>query len=106
MHLAKAAGATRCGLASLLQRMRRYFLHVRDRTSVIIDDQGMELPDLGAARQAALAAARQLMSQAVLKGEPLDGRVFEIADQHGTVLLLVPFSEALATRSRGGGVIG
>jgi hypothetical protein len=86
--------------------MRRYFLHVRDGTSVIIDDQGIELPDLGAARQEALAAARQIMSQAVLKGEPLDGRVFEIADQHGTVLLLVPFSEALVARSRGGGVIG
>jgi len=86
-------------------RMRRYFLHVRDGASLITDDQGMELPDLGAARQQALAAAREIISQAVLKGEPLDGRVFEIADEAGTVLLLVPFSEALVMRSRGGGVI-
>jgi len=75
--------------------MPRYYFHVRDHTRAIIDEEGIELPDLEAAREEAVAAARELMSQSILKGESCDGRVFDIADVQGCVVLSVPFSDAI-----------
>lgn len=75
--------------------MPRYYFNVSDHARVIIDDEGIELPGLDAAREEAVAAARELVSQSVLKGAACNGRAFEIVDDQGRVVLTVPFNEAL-----------
>jgi len=75
--------------------MPRYFFHIREEEQVIVDDEGIDLPNLEAAREEAVAAARQLLSQSVLKGKACNGRVFEITNENGIVVLSVPFRETI-----------
>jgi hypothetical protein len=58
------------------------------------------LPDIEAARAEALASARQLWAAAILAGEDLPVRSFEIVDHAGCHLLSVPFSAALPASLR------
>lgn len=71
--------------------MARFFFHVRDDKNYIQDDEGQELPDLDAARDEATVAARQLLSEALLQGNGLIDRQFEIADAQGVICAVVPF---------------
>ncbi len=48
--------------------MPRYFFHVHDRTSVL-DEIGLELPDIAAARGAAIELSREILKDAA--GGPL-----------------------------------
>jgi hypothetical protein len=78
--------------------MPRYFFHVRDGASVQSDGNGLELPDVDAARKEAVRRA-----YAIWSANPPDpdhnGQVFEIADDTGVTVLEVPFSEAFAERA-------
>ena len=80
--------------------MPRYFLHLRYPASedgFARDDEGDELPDLGALRQHVVDTARDLMRGARLKAIPDWLRCsFEVTDEAGTVVLRLPFSEAVA----------
>jgi hypothetical protein len=53
------------------------------------------LPDLAAARDEAVKAARQLLAAAVLKGADPEGIGFEISDELGRNLLFVAFRTVL-----------
>jgi hypothetical protein len=80
--------------------MPRYFLHVQYPASedgFACDDEGDELPDIGALRQHVLDTARDLMRGTRLKAVP-DWRhcTFEVTDEAGTVVLTLPFSEVVA----------
>lgn len=48
--------------------MPRFYLHIRSGPDFIEDEEGMELPDLAAARKEAIRGARGLMSAEVLDG--------------------------------------
>jgi hypothetical protein len=73
-----------------------FFLHVRDGDAVLADEEGGEFPSLAAVRTEAIARARELMSQGVLNGGKLGlERVFDIADETGRTVLMVPFREAV-----------
>lgn len=75
--------------------MPRYFLHIRDGATLLKDPDGSELPDLEAARAEALAAARQLLVELIRADKVLNGQRFEIVDETGTLLAVVPIREAL-----------
>jgi len=75
--------------------MMRYFLHIEDGLGRIMDEEGSDLPDLGAAREEALAAARQLWAAAIIEQRDLSHQRFIVADGEGASLLILPFSEAL-----------
>ena len=75
--------------------MPKYFFHVRDDNAYIEDREGQDLPDLDAARNEATVAARELFSEAVLQGDVLNDRKFEIADSHGTVRAVVSFRDVV-----------
>ena len=75
--------------------MSRYFFHIRDGERLIEDPEGTDLPDLAAARDEAVLAARFLMSEKVKAGQVLDGQRFEITDEAGQVLDVLPFRAVL-----------
>jgi hypothetical protein len=80
--------------------MPRYFLHLRYPASedgFARDEEGDELPNPGALRQHVMDTARDLMVGARLKAIPDWLRcTFEVTDEAGTVVLTLPFSEAVA----------
>ena len=84
--------------------MPRYFFHQRTPRGLIEDPDGSDLPDLDAARDEALAAARDLWASAILGRSDRSEDSFEIHDGHGRHLLTVPLIDALpeGLRSRRG----
>jgi hypothetical protein len=67
--------------------MPRFFFNIRDGHDFDEDDEGVELPDVDAARAEALATVEEL------RGELRDaGNIeLEITDESGRRLLTVPF---------------
>jgi len=78
--------------------MPRYFLHLRypaPEDGFARDDEGDELPDPDALRQHVMDTARDLMRSARLKAIPDWLRCsFEVTDEAGAVVLMLPFSDA------------
>jgi len=74
--------------------MPRFFFNVYDERTTI-DEVGQDLPDLAAAREAAVEEAR-----AILGDEARDGRIdlshrIEVEDEHRRPVLMLPFSAAV-----------
>jgi hypothetical protein len=75
--------------------MPRYYIHIFDDIDVI-DEEGVELPDLATARRRAIRGGREIMVDHLKAGSPL--RLFhriEIADDRGMVLAVIPFRELI-----------
>ena len=75
--------------------MPRFFLHIDDGTQRIEDEEGSDLPDLAAARNEALHAARQLWAAAIRDGRDLGTGGFLIAGGDGGVIDRLPMDDAL-----------
>jgi hypothetical protein len=73
----------------------RYFFNVRSENTYIRDAEGQEHADLGAAKQEAKIAAREMLAETVKRGHLIDNRRFEITDDSGTVCATVPFRDVL-----------
>jgi len=77
--------------------MPRYFFHVFNDV-VAIDEEGIELPDLDAAREQALDSARELVCESIHKGHlNLDHRI-EVEDDAGNKLLILSYRDAFTVR--------
>jgi hypothetical protein len=74
--------------------MPRYHFHLTDGTEVLKHAQGIELPGNAAAREEALALARELKNGKVMSGRKWDGWFVEIMDDHGHRVDLVPIDLA------------
>jgi hypothetical protein len=74
--------------------MPRYFFNVHDDV-VVQDEEGMELPDAGAARRAALAGIREMMCEQLRHGRLALGHRVEIVDEAGAPVMVVTFAEAV-----------
>lgn len=75
--------------------MPNFYLYLEHDGVRIEDPDGSDLPDLHAAHAEALAAARDLWAQAIVRGEDLSDRRFIIFDEHGTEHLAFAFIDAL-----------
>lgn len=75
--------------------MARYFFNIRDHDKLIRDPEGQELADDAAIRPEALASARELLAEAILLGESMEHRVFEVTDADGRKVATIPFRKAL-----------
>ncbi|HEV7436844.1 MAG TPA: hypothetical protein VGO22_18565 [Pseudorhizobium sp.] len=71
--------------------MPRYYFHIREHEKFEEDPEGAEFASLEEARQEATAAAREMVSEAVLHDEIIDGRTFEVTLPDGTVVAIIPF---------------
>jgi hypothetical protein len=75
--------------------MPRYFFHLRDHGEVFEDLEGTELDDDQAARTEALLTARELLRIGQLSVREWLGRSYEVLDESGRIVAVVPFPEAI-----------
>ncbi len=73
----------------------RYYLHIRDDNHFIEDPEGFLASDFNAARAQAVCAASELMGEGLLTGALTLARGFELADEVGQPLAMLPFSYLL-----------
>jgi hypothetical protein len=73
--------------------MPRFYFHVFNDVTAT-DEEGIELPDAGAAREQALESARELVCESIHKGElNLDHRI-EVTDEAGGKVLTISYRDA------------
>ena len=75
--------------------MPLFYLHIRRDGVLMEDPDGSDLPDVAAAREEAIAAARDIWAAAIRQGQDFSDRQFIIADERGRHVLVVPFTDAL-----------
>jgi hypothetical protein len=81
--------------------MQRFYLHLFNSIGYVADEEGLEFPDLDAARQAAITNIRSLLQGDLEVGViDLRGRI-EIRDGANRVLAILPFTEAVELRLGG-----
>lgn len=66
--------------------MSRYFFHIVDDETRLLDEEGLEFPDLITATKEAEASAHELMLQDLKSGRELDNRRIEITDATGAIV--------------------
>ena len=81
--------------------MKRYFFHVLENGQLIIDEEGLELSDLAAARHEATESARYMLSEAIRSGKHDAPDAFVIADEGGQTLDTIPLATVLPRSLRG-----
>lgn len=75
--------------------MSRFYFHIRLRDQIVVDHEGSDLPDPAAAREEALASARQILADVIRSGSEDFPEAFVITDCEGRELDTVPFAAVL-----------
>ncbi len=73
----------------------RFYLHVRSERGYDNDKEGIELASLETAKREAEASAREMVAELVKQQERIDGTRFEIADERGRILAVLPFLDVI-----------
>lgn len=80
--------------------MARFFLHLRNGTGFIPDEEGLELEDEAAARHEAIKSVRSIISDEASSGIiDLTGQI-EVEDSRGARVAILPFEEAFQVTLR------
>lgn len=74
--------------------MPRYFLNIHDEF-VALDYEGVELPDLHAAREEAIHGLRDIIGQEVKNGRVPTYEYIDIKDESGNQLSRITFFDAI-----------
>ena len=74
--------------------MPRYFFHVYDDI-IAEDEEGVELPNLAAARLKALIGARDLIAEQVRRGYFVLSHWIDVVDEQGEPVLTLTFKDAV-----------
>jgi hypothetical protein len=74
--------------------MPLFFLNIHNGFGVAQDDEGVDLPDLAAAREKAVEGIRSILSEEIKAGTIDLGGHVEVADADGNVLAAVHFEDA------------
>lgn len=75
--------------------MPKYFFHQIFSETRIDDREGAEFEGLQAVRPECVASAREIASDMIISGKGLHPITFEVTDEFGKIVLVVPFEEAL-----------
>jgi hypothetical protein len=78
--------------------MPRFYLHVCNGTGYVEDEEGQELPDIAAARQAAIAGLRDIMASELKDGSLNPASFIEIQDEDGEYVTTISFEDAVIVR--------
>ena len=77
--------------------MTRFFFDLHEcGHGAVIDEEGVELPDLAAAQSWATRAARDVMAEQVVLGRLCLGCAIAVRDEGGATVMAVPFIDAVA----------
>lgn len=79
--------------------MPLFFFHIHDGFG-FKDEQGIDMADAAAARVAALAGARGMMSEQVKNGRLSLHHRIEVEDEHGGSILTLPFGDAVVIETK------
>ena len=83
--------------------MARYYLHLRDGTDEILDEEGVEFAGMEAVRAAVLNGARDVISNEVRSSGLIDLRYrIDAEDEAGEVVYSLPFQHAVNVIAGGG----
>ncbi len=74
--------------------MPRYYFNVYDDI-IAIDEEGLDLPNVEAARLQALIGARDLIATQVRHGYFVRSHWIDVTDERGELVLKLPFAEAV-----------
>ncbi len=74
--------------------MPRYFFHVYDDV-ISHDEEGVELPNVAAARLQAIIGARDIISEQVKHGRFVLSHWIDVLDENGDAVLTVAFRDAV-----------
>ncbi|HEX2147827.1 MAG TPA: hypothetical protein VHG11_09280 [Pseudorhizobium sp.] len=72
-----------------------FYFHIRRGDELRRDLEGTDLPSVEEAHEEAVVAAREMLAQRLLRGEPIDDDQFEITDEAGAVVDTLPFRSVL-----------
>ncbi len=75
--------------------MPRYYFHIRKGDVLVEDPEGTEVSETEALEDEAIEAARDLLTEGDLQGPDRHEWVFEVADESGATVLMLPFGEAV-----------
>ena len=75
--------------------MGRFYFHLRAGDELTSDDEGMDLPDLSAAKREAMRTARELLVEAIKSGKQTVPEAFVIADDEGRALDTISLAAVL-----------
>ncbi len=75
--------------------MQRYYFHVRHHGPLVRDPEGTEFEPLELAYGEAVQAAREILAERLLRGEIIDGEIFEISLDSGEIVAKVPFKDTV-----------
>lgn len=75
--------------------MPLFYFDVRAHNMIIPDEEGVALPDAESAKNEGRLAAREMVAEAVLREEPIDGTTIDIRDQDGMLVHSVPLSSVV-----------
>ena len=75
--------------------MPRFFFNVREGDKLIDDVEGSVHFSIVEATAEAVLSARELMANSILAGRKPSNSRFEIGDESGQIVLIMPFAEAI-----------
>lgn len=75
--------------------MTRYFFHLHECGTVLLGDEGADLPDMDAAIARGVVVAREIMAEEVRHGRLCLACFFEIEDEAKTETARVYFRDAI-----------
>jgi hypothetical protein len=73
----------------------RYYFHLRESETYLVDEEGLELNGTDAIVAAATAGARSVIANEVIRGKLPLMAVIEVDDQTGRRVLELPFRDAV-----------
>lgn len=78
-----------------MNAMQRYFFHIRERNELDLDVEGVEFSDDAAARRGAIAAAKEMVVEAVVGDAEIDGRQLEVMSSGGDLVAVVSLQSVI-----------
>jgi hypothetical protein len=75
--------------------MARYYFHIRDHQGFEPDVEGVEFPDHAAAHRGAIAAAKEMVVEAVVGEGLIDSRQIEVLTTNGELVAIIPLQSVI-----------
>ena len=75
--------------------MPRYYFHFHDGAELLVDHEGVDLPNIGAVIRSTLEQARGLLAADVAVGELDLGLSIKVTDEAGAIVHDLQFQDAL-----------
>lgn len=64
----------------------QYYFHIRAEGASVLDDEGIDFPNISAARIEMRASAEDLIRAALDAGTRLDARAIDLEDESGSII--------------------